>query len=102
MAVPSPLGLRRVPPEVTSITAELELAYDSASPVAVVVPAFTDCKAGANSKSPLSLVRLGRVEDPPVVLMFWFALVTVTVLITALAAWYCPFPAWVAVMVVWK
>ena len=64
---------------------------------------MTDFNSGTKGKSPLSLVRLGRVVAPALVTITWFALLTVTFLVTEVAALYLPpvatLPPWLAVIV---
>ena len=48
--------------------------------------AFTDLIAGTKGKSPLSLVRLGRVVAPALVTILWLALPTLMDLVTEVAA----------------
>ena len=99
MATPGPLGVNLAPPLVTSMTEELLLSYPSINPVSAWVRVLRDFTGGTNSKSPLSLVKFGKVVTPAELTISCPALVTVIDLATALAAWYCPFPACVAVMV---
>ena len=68
-------------------------------PVDVVVPALFDLIAGANSKSPESLVKLTSVALLSFRTMTWLALETVMLLSTVGAAAHSPLPFWEAVTV---
>ena len=52
------------------------------------VPVLTDFNSGTKGKSPLSLVRLGRVVAPALVTITWFTLLTVRLFCTGVAAAY--------------